>query len=376
MKIIYLTTAVEGKAYESFAKNAPFLPNPSNQNFHLRLIEVLSLHNEVEVISLPPVRSSYALKDEGKFHYLPYSHGLVSAFFAKPRQIRKIGMELFTGSTPIIVFDPLNIALAKGSENLAKARGAKRLAILTDNPENISKSRQIYAKLVFRHTKRADGSIALLKSLVIAYGLIKKPYAQIFGIAVKSESEPIKPNRPYIYFGGALYERYGIGDLLHAYIKSKLDYDLLLAGHGPMKEAILEAAKANERIRFLGQLSAEENAAYEKGAALLINPRRNERKLDLESIPSKMFEYLVSGRPIVSTPSPYFLDEYPNDVNWLPNSGEKALEMFLLDHLDPNGKLIDILPNHASEKAIKEFGLDATEGKIQRLIAALNSSIN
>lgn len=376
MNIIYLTTSFEKNDYEVFAKEATSLPNPASQNFHRRMIESLRLKNEVEVVSLAPINGANDIHNGNHYHYIGSSKGIFHSVISRSIALFKEAEKLFPDSKPIIIFDPLNLSLARAAKILGKKRGLKRLALLTDNPNNLTRTSNLYSKGVFHYAKDIDGSIALTKSLVLTYHLIEKPYAIILGIATAEGNKDEAPKSRYIYFGGALYERYGITDFLKAFIKAKPDYDLLISGHGPAGQDVMSSSKKNSRIHFLGQVSALQNATLEEGASLLINPRRNNPKIDLESVPSKMFEYLSTASPILSTPNPYFLDEYPNDINWVNNSGEKALELFLLDHLDKNGNLINLIPNHAREKVLANNGKEATAEKCQRLMTDLNSCSN
>ena len=54
MRIIYFTTAQEEKDYRSFMNQWKIALNPSNQNFHNKLIRALAIENQVDVISIRP----------------------------------------------------------------------------------------------------------------------------------------------------------------------------------------------------------------------------------------------------------------------------------------------------------------------------------
>jgi hypothetical protein len=376
MKIIYITTSLEKNDFEAIYQDGSSLPNPAGQNFHRRLINSLATENELEIISSVPVGIKTIFKDKNHYHYVYGGNNKIDAFLSKPKKIIDIGTKIFKEEKPIILFDPLNMTVAKAATKLAKLRNLKSVCILTDNPKNLANPNYLYSKRVLYYAHQANGSISLVEPLVAAYGLLDKPHCEIQGIA-SDEIQKVKPCiGTYIYFGGALFERYGAGDLLKAYIKAKPNYDLYVAGHGPLSLLFEEASKKNGRIKFMGQITPIQNVSLELGATLLINPRRNDQKLDMESVPSKLFEYLASKSAILSTPNPYLQSEFPNDINWLPNSGERALEDFLLEHLDVDGNFIKLLPNKSYEKAIQQYGYSATAKKIQPLIASLNSDSN
>lgn len=54
MRIIYFTTALSKNEYNEYTKLWKISPNPSNQNFHNKLIRSLSINNKVDVISIRP----------------------------------------------------------------------------------------------------------------------------------------------------------------------------------------------------------------------------------------------------------------------------------------------------------------------------------
>ena len=59
MRIIYFTTAQDEKDYRSFMNLWKIALNPSNQNFHNKLIRALAIENKVDVISIRPFSRKY-----------------------------------------------------------------------------------------------------------------------------------------------------------------------------------------------------------------------------------------------------------------------------------------------------------------------------
>ena len=58
MKIVYFTTAQQEDDFRSFINDWKISLNPSNQNFHNKLIRALAVNNEVHVISVRPFSRS------------------------------------------------------------------------------------------------------------------------------------------------------------------------------------------------------------------------------------------------------------------------------------------------------------------------------
>jgi glycosyltransferase involved in cell wall biosynthesis len=245
---------------------------------------------------------------------------------------------------------------------------------MTDNPENLAKVHPIYVSAAKKALKGSTALLTLSSGLLTALNATEKPHFIFPGIVEKMpEGKPLFTPRSYFYFGGALLRRYGIEDLLKAYLACLPDYDLILAGHESMDDSLNHLLHSNPRIHFLGQVTKEENYNLEKNAALLINPRPFDSKLDQESIPSKLLEYLESSAPIVSTPHTFLQKEFPNDINWLKGSGESVLTDFLKSHLDAEKKLTGILPNEAAEKLYATYGVEAVGASLQSFLSSLKA---
>jgi glycosyltransferase involved in cell wall biosynthesis len=170
----------------------------------------------------------------------------------------------------------------------------------------------------------------LSDGLLKALALENKPHLVFPGIVEQaSKGKPLFSKNGYFYFGGALLARYGILSLLEAYLAAKPDYDLIIAGHETSSDEFKHLLRQSPRIRYLGQVTKEENAILEANAALLINPRPYDEKLDQESVPSKLLEYLASGSPILSTRHSALQKEFPADINWLQDSSLQGLSVLV-----------------------------------------------
>lgn len=378
MNILYLTTSVPSSVFSAYLSNPKISLNPSGQNFHRKMIKALRQFDHVEVLSLCPSFINDPNKEEGYHYVVPTEkNGTVD----KVRRIKSLvsaGLSIYSkGDKPIIIFDPLSIYLSQASKRLSSKLDCPRVAILTDNPRNLSKSSSFVTDITINAAAGSEGFLALSTGLLIAYDVQKAPHVTFEGIEEDLPYEEVnEPKGSFLYFGGALYERYGITDLLSAFMKSKLKYKLLIAGHGPLSQKVNEASLADNRIVFLGELLGKENFHYEQNAALNINPRRFSTLLDAESVPSKVLEYIVSGEPVLSTWHSKIESLYPNDVNWLEESGEEPLRTFFLAHTDNEGKLIGIKPNNAKEKALARYSLPTIGAQVHSFLMSLNSSSN
>jgi|LAHS01.1.fsa_nt_gb glycosyltransferase involved in cell wall biosynthesis len=377
MKIIYLTTAVREEDFNAFLPRLHPAPNPSNQNFHYRLIQALgSGKDQVEVLSMVPFSSGKdheLLPDKDNFHYLNYPDNPLTAFPSRATHLKRMGLSLSKDPATYILFDALNARLAIAATRLAKKLDATLVAILTDNPNNFVKHERMHNRLIFSLASKADACLALSQGLVKVYGFSKKPHFVFEGVVDKPTTQKGRFLKgSYLYFSGALQEQYGSKALIEAYIKTQPSYDLVIAGHHEDEAYFTLLLRQHSRIHFLGQISRQDNAALEGNAALVINPRPFHEAWDKECVPSKMLEYLASGAPILSTRHTTLMSLFPNDVNWLKETDEKAIEAFFRSHLDENRKLADLLPNHAQAKVLARYGYKALGGQIHDFLASLN----
>lgn len=109
------------------------------------------------------------------------------------------------------------------------------------------------------------------------------------------------PDKKFIVYTGKMYERFGVKDLVDAFMT--LDdpgYRLVLCGSGDIDEYVKKQAKQDLRIKALGQVSPDESRMWQLKADVLINPRSNDEDFVKYSFPSKNLEYLATGSPVVA----------------------------------------------------------------------------
>ncbi|MCR4588359.1 MAG: glycosyltransferase family 4 protein [Lachnospiraceae bacterium] len=106
-----------------------------------------------------------------------------------------------------------------------------------------------------------------------------------------------------VLYAGLLEKVTGI-DLLLEGIKllpASFPVRILLTGRGSMAEEVREASQKDERISYLGHLPYEAYLRALGEADVLINPRNMELPENQNNFPSKILEYLCSGKPVIST---------------------------------------------------------------------------
>lgn len=116
---------------------------------------------------------------------------------------------------------------------------------------------------------------------------------------------PLPPKEPddffHVTYGGTLTELNGIDTLLQAVplVQTK-GFRLHIYGDGPMRDTVINAAKQNEAIQYHGVVSDFEIQKAYANSDLLLNLRRTNDYAMKFAFPSKFFECISSGRPVLT----------------------------------------------------------------------------
>lgn len=123
-----------------------------------------------------------------------------------------------------------------------------------------------------------------------------------------------------VMYSGVLDLRYGIRELLDAMNLLDDRYELWLTGNGNAVPLIEEKAKIDPRIRFYGFLPSRLDLLKKQHeATMLISTRDPSEDASKYCFPSKIFEYMVSGNPVISTRIEGIPDEYFTHLVELPD---------------------------------------------------------
>lgn len=117
-------------------------------------------------------------------------------------------------------------------------------------------------------------------------------------------SAPKKRTMPEvtIMYSGTLEPVTGIRLLIKAFERiEQTNVRLLISGKGSLAQEIEELARKNSRICFLGCSQYEEYLNKLQEADILVNPRDMRFPENENNFPSKIMEYLVTGKYIIST---------------------------------------------------------------------------
>ncbi len=129
-----------------------------------------------------------------------------------------------------------------------------------------------------------------------------------------------------ILYAGQLKAEYGLELLLQGFLRLEdQSFKLLVLGKGEYGKKIMQASIEDPRIVFKGYSSQSEVKKLLKKATVLINPRPTNQSFTQYSFPSKTIEYMISGRPVISTRLPGIPDDYFPHLYILENETPEGL---------------------------------------------------
>ncbi len=134
----------------------------------------------------------------------------------------------------------------------------------------------------------------------------------------------------YIYQGG-LFEHRGIRILLDVFSKMPLDRHIVFMGFGQLEQLIKEHELNFSNIHFQPAVEPRDIPAYTSSADVGIALIENICLNHYYALPNKIFEYLLSGLPIIVSDFPdmgKFIDKY--DCGWKIPVSEKVLTELLM----------------------------------------------
>lgn len=156
-------------------------------------------------------------------------------------------------------------------------------------------------KLLKQLIKKIDAFVLLTKQMKNELN-INAPYTVVEGIVDDGiiPCDEIRSNRgDYIFYSGAVSRNYGLERFIKSFMGTSVDCQLLVCGNGDYAKEIIENAKVDDRIRYLGFLDRDKVRRLQANATLLVNPRDSDDDYTRFSFPSKTVEYMASGVPVM-----------------------------------------------------------------------------
>lgn len=167
--------------------------------------------------------------------------------------------------------------------------------------------RKTYAWLMKKNIRKYDVVVGLsertkryLKKkqrFICSEGGVDETFYDEFAALTKKDS-----GKKILMYAGLLEQVTGIGLLLEAFgLTEEADWELWISGKGSLDSMIVAEATKDNRIKFLGFLRYSEYVDCLKQADVLVNPRDMSFSENQNNFPSKILEYVATGKEIVST---------------------------------------------------------------------------
>jgi len=132
------------------------------------------------------------------------------------------------------------------------------------------------------------------------------------------------------YFGSHSHYA-GLRDLLDAFVANpQLKLQLSIAGEGPKTGELKQRAASDSRIEWVGFFKERKDLGrWASSCHVLVNPRPAAYGND-NNFPSKIFDYIQLGRPVLSSVTPTLQHAFGESLMWYdadkPNALPEALE--------------------------------------------------
>lgn len=192
----------------------------------------------------------------------------------------------------------------------ARKKRNQSIVVLADYSEGVSYRnpfRKFYAWLQRQSMRRFDTVVGLSPNIgsklrkgqrfIVMEGGIDRALLETLRYRPHREGQPTA-----FLYAGLLSRVTGVDILLEAMCRIKRrEIRLVITGKGDLEGKVRQAAAGDERILFKGHLSYEEYVEQLQEADFLVNPRNMELPENQNNFPSKIMDYLASGKPIIST---------------------------------------------------------------------------
>ena len=142
----------------------------------------------------------------------------------------------------------------------------------------------------------------------------------------KLENDILNNKTKVVMYSGVIDESYGIIELIKAFDYLGREYELWITGSGVSSEKVKAMASEKENVRYLGFLPSREDVIQrQKEATALINIRNPKEEASRYCFPSKLFEYMISGTPVISSMIEGIPDEYYSYIIPLDNNSPEEI---------------------------------------------------
>ena len=221
-----------------------------------------------------------------------------------------------------------------------------------------------------------DCYVVLTEGMLKVMGVEKKPHVIVEGIYSNQnkDSSYILQNKgeKIILYTGGLFIRYGVKDLIEAFMKIEEDtYKLWLCGTGDAVDYIRKSSMMDNRIVYKGLLPKKDIIRLQQEATLLVNPRHSNEEFTMYSFPSKTMEYMASGTPVVMAPLKCLPKEYDKYLFFFEDESVEGMAKTLKTICEMDSDELRNKGSLASQFVRNQKNAKCQSNKIVNLLASL-----
>ncbi len=218
----------------------------------------------------------------------------------------------YKGSDVIVfVYSMRSAPMATACRIKEKIPQAKIYLIITDLPQfmDLGQNRvkaalkKIDWQSIKKMQKKFDGFILYAEKMAGYLEIPSNKWILMEGSYDTTEqTAAVKEKKKAVMYSGKLDEQYGIKMLVDAFMSIQdSEIELWITGGGNTEGYIKACAKKDNRIKFYGFLPSRQDVLQKQAeASLLINMRLPSEPASGYCFPSKLFEYMATGTPVLS----------------------------------------------------------------------------
>jgi glycosyltransferase involved in cell wall biosynthesis len=180
---------------------------------------------------------------------------------------------------------------------------------------------------------------------------------------LKFSRQPGLLKKNWVVFSGTHEGTQGLAQMVKAWNKlGASDWELHIAGQGPLTPLLKELAQGNRSIVFHGLLNREENARLLCAAKIGMNPQDLTQTLG-NVFPFKMMEYLAADTHVITTPRGTLEPELESGVTYIPDNAPETIASCLQQVLRDRH-----YERTAANAAVRIYGPDAVSKSLNALL--------
>ncbi len=218
----------------------------------------------------------------------------------------------YKGSDVIVfVYSMRSAPMATACRIKEKIPQAKIYLIITDLPQFMdlgqSRVKAVLKKIdwqsIKKMQKKFDGFILYAEKMAEYLEIPSNKWILMEGSYDTAEQiAAVKEKKKAVMYSGKLDEQYGIKMLVDAFMSIQdSEIELWITGGGNTEGYIKACARRDNRIKFYGFLPSRQDVLRKQAAAsLLVNMRLPSEAASGYCFPSKLFEYMATGTPVLS----------------------------------------------------------------------------